>query len=87
MSEERRRLQERLEAAERTSMQLRGRNQELQAELDQFRLSLPIPVPDGELQAAQAEIESLKRKLDLSDRLQREMAGILGGMGIRVREG
>jgi chromosome segregation ATPase/ribosomal protein L37AE/L43A len=85
VAEQRRKLQERQEAAEKSGTELREQNQQLQAELDRFRSSLPALTSDDELQAARAEIESLKRKLDLADRLEREMAGILAGMGIRVR--
>jgi chromosome segregation ATPase/ribosomal protein L37AE/L43A len=85
VEEQRRQHQERQEAAEQSAMELREQNQQLQAELDRFRSSLPTLASDDELQAARAEIESLNRKLDLADRLEREMAGILAGMGIRVR--
>jgi predicted nucleic acid-binding Zn-ribbon protein len=39
-----------------------------------------------EVQAIRIEVEDLKRRLTDSERLQREMAGILAGMGIRVRQ-
>jgi predicted Zn finger-like uncharacterized protein len=84
--EQRRQIQDRHEAAERSSLELRERNQELQAELDRFRSSLPTPASEDELQAARVEIESLNRKLDLADRLHREMSGILRGLGIKVRQ-
>jgi uncharacterized protein (DUF983 family) len=38
-----------------------------------------------ELQAVRIEVDDLKRRLTDSERLQREMAGILAGMGIRFR--
>ena len=85
-TDQRRQLQERHEAAEQSCKELHERNQELQVDLDRFRSTLPTPAADDELQAAHAEIAALKRKLDLADRLQREMSGILGGMGIRVRQ-
>ena len=84
MADQRRQLQERHEAAEQSSKELRERNQELQADRDRLRSAPPTPASDDELQAARAEIETLKRKLDISDEIEREQDRILRGMGIRV---
>jgi predicted Zn finger-like uncharacterized protein len=83
VAEQRQQLQGRIEAAELSCKELRARNQELQADLDRSRPALDS---GDELQAARDEIETLKRSLDVSDQLQREMAGILAGMGIRIRQ-
>ncbi len=86
VAEQRRQLQERHETAEQSGKELRERYQELHADLDRLR-SAPAPSESNdELEATRAELENLKRKLDASDRLEREMAGILEGMGIRIRE-
>lgn len=83
VAEQRRQLQERLEAAEQSCKELGARNQELQADPGRSRSVLDS---GDELQAARDEIETLKRNLDTSDQLQREMAGILAGLGIRIRQ-
>jgi hypothetical protein len=41
---------------------------------------------DDELEAARAQVEDLKRQLADAERVQTEMAAILGGMGISVRQ-
>ncbi len=79
-------LHERNEAVEKSCQELRERNQELQAALDSIR-SNPKPVAsEEELLAIRAEAETLRRKLASSERLQREMAGLLAGMGITFRQ-
>jgi predicted Zn finger-like uncharacterized protein len=76
-------LRRALEDVEQSGKELRARSQELQADLDRSRSA---PDSGDEVQAARDEIETLKRSLDVSDQLQREMAGILAGMGIRIRQ-
>ena len=44
------------------------------------------PVRDEEFRAAHARVESLQRELADLNRLEREMRGMLGGIGIRFRE-
>jgi chromosome segregation ATPase len=86
LAEQHRRLQEQHEAAERSSQEHQERNQELRAELDRLRSSSPTLASNDEIQAARAEIESLKQQLLASERIQREMADLLAGIGIRFRE-
>ncbi len=46
----------------------------------------PLAGSTHEIQAVRIEVEDLKGRLTDSEQLQREMAGILAGMGIRIRQ-
>jgi predicted Zn finger-like uncharacterized protein len=86
LAEQHRQAQEQHRAAERACREHEERNQDLQADLDRLHSSQPAPPSSDDLEAARAEIASLKQQLNDSERLQREMAALLAGIGIRYRE-